>query len=77
MIFSNEYLGARKIDGAYYRFVKDMDGNMRLQGRNKGGVAGEFLNKKIGHVPPHLQPKNFLTVYPNGTCLLGELNLFP
>ena len=68
MIFSNEYLGARKIDGAYYRFVKDMDGNMRLQGRNKG-VAGEFLNK-IGHVP-HLQP--FFDSLPNGTCLLGEI----
>ena len=68
MIFSNEYLGARKIDGAYYRFIKDMDGNMRLQGRNRG-VTGEFLNK-IGHVP-HLQP--FFDSLPNGTCLLGEI----
>ena len=68
MIFSNEYLGARKIDGAYYRFIKDMDGNMRLQGRNRG-VGGEFLNK-IGHVP-HLQP--FFNSLPNGTCLLGEI----
>ena len=68
MIFSNDYLGARKIDGAYYRFIKDMDGNMRLQGRNKG-VSGDFLNK-IGHVP-HLMP--FFNSLPNGTCLLGEL----
>jgi hypothetical protein len=68
MIFSKEYLGARKIDGAYYRFIKDMEGNMRLQGRNRG-VSGEFLNK-IGHVP-HLQP--FFDCLPNGTCLLGEL----
>lgn len=68
MIFSNNYLGARKIDGAYYRFVKDMEGNMTLQGRNKS-VKGFYLNK-IGHVP-HLQ--KFFDILPNGTCLLGEI----
>lgn len=68
MIFSNEYIGSRKIDGAYYRFIKDMDGNMSLQGRNRS-VKGIFLNK-IGHVP-HLQ--NFFEKLPNGTCLLGEI----
>lgn len=68
MIFSNNYVGARKIDGAYYRFVKDMEGNMTLQGRNRS-VKGIFLNK-IGHVP-HL--KEFFDYLPNGTCLLGEL----
>ena len=31
MIFSGDYLGARKMDGAYYRFVKDMDGNRVLK----------------------------------------------
>ena len=68
MIFSNEYIGSRKIDGAYYRFIKDMDGNMSLQGRNRS-VKGIFLNK-IGHVP-HLQ--SFFNSLPNGTCLLGEI----
>ena len=68
MIFSNEYIGSRKIDGAYYRFIKDMEGNMSLQGRNRS-VKGIFLNK-IGHVP-HLQ--KFFNKLPNGTCLLGEL----
>lgn len=68
MIFSGDYIGARKIDGAYYRFVKDMDGNMTLQGRNRS-VKGIYLNK-IGHVP-HL--KSFFDFLPNGTCLLGEI----
>lgn len=68
MIMGGEYMGSRKIDGAYYRFIKDMNGEMRLQGRNKS-VKGEYINK-IGHVP-HLQP--FFQNLPNGTCLLGEL----
>ena len=70
MIFSGNYIGARKMDGAYYRFVKDMNGNMTLQGRNKS-VKGIYLNK-IGHVP-HLQ--SFFNNLPNGTCLLGEIYL--
>lgn len=68
MIFSGNYLGARKMDGAYYRFIKDMDGNMRLQGRSKS-VSGEYLDK-LDHVP-HLIP--YFESLPNGTCLLGEI----
>lgn len=68
MIFSGDYLGARKMDGAYYRFIKDNEGNMSLQGRSRG-VAGSFLNK-IGHVP-HLH--KFFEKLPNGTCFLGEI----
>lgn len=68
MIFSGEYIGARKMDGAYYRFIKGMDGEMRLQGRNKS-VSGDFLNK-INWVP---QLHNFFNELPNGTCLLGEI----
>jgi ATP-dependent DNA ligase len=68
MIFSGSYLGARKMDGAYYRFIKDMDGNMRLQGRSKS-VSGEYLDK-LDHVP-HLLP--YFESLPNGTCLLGEI----
>lgn len=43
-IFSGDYIGARKMDGAYYRFIKDMDGNMRLQGRSKS-VSGEQIGR--------------------------------
>lgn len=68
MIFSGNYLGARKMDGAYYRFIKDLDGNMRLQGRSKS-VSGEYLDK-LDHVP-HLLP--YFESLPNGTCLLGEI----
>lgn len=68
MIFSGTYLGARKMDGAYFRFIKGMDGGMRLQGRSRG-VSGDYLDK-IDHVP-HLM--DFFNWLPNGTCLLGEI----
>ena len=67
-IFSGDYIGARKMDGAYYRFIKDMNGNMRLQGRSKS-VSGEYLDK-INWVP---QLHDFFNALPNGTCLLGEI----
>ena len=70
MIFSLDYLGSKKIDGAYYRFIKNLDGKISLQGRSRG-VSGNFLDK-IGHVP-HLH--NFFNSLPNGTCLLGEIYL--
>lgn len=68
MIFSGDYIGSEKKDGSYYRFIKDMDGNMVLQGRSRS-VKGGFLNK-IGHVP-HLH--EYFKSLPNGTCLLGEI----
>lgn len=68
MIFSGDYIGAEKKDGAYYRFCKSMDGEMTLQGRNKS-VSGEYLNK-IDWVP---QLHDFFNSLPNGTCLLGEI----
>lgn len=68
MIFSGDYIGARKMDGAYYRFIKDMEGNMSLQGRSRS-VKGYFLDK-IAWVP---QLHNFFESLPNGTCLLGEI----
>lgn len=68
MIFSGDYLGARKMDGAYYRFIKDEEGNMRLQGRSKS-VSGEYLDK-LAWVP---QLHDFFESLPNGTCLLGEI----
>lgn len=68
MIFSGEYTGSRKMDGAYYRFIKDMNGNMVLQGRSKG-VSDNFLDKYDW--VPQLHP--FFESLPNGTCLLGEI----
>ena len=67
-IFSGEYIGARKMDGAFYKFTKDEDGNMELLGRAKS-VSGDYLNK-IEWVP-QLQP--IFDKLPNGTCLLGEI----
>ena len=68
LIFSNDYVGAVKKDGAYYRFIKDENGEMKLQGRSRS-VTGDFLDK-IDHVP-HLN--YFFNWLPCGTCLLGEI----
>lgn len=68
MVYSGDYLGSRKMDGAYYRFCKDMEGNMSLQGRSKS-VKGGYLDK-IDWLP-HLS--SFFQNLPNGTCLLGEV----
>lgn len=68
MIFSGDYIGARKIDGAFYKFWKDENGNMELLGRSKG-VGGDYLNK-LDWVP---QLYKFFNELPNGTCLIGEI----
>lgn len=68
MIFSGDYIGSRKMDGAFYKFIKDENGNMELLGRSRS-VSGDFLDK-IEWVP-HLY--SFFNSLPNGTCLLGEL----
>lgn len=68
MIFSGNYIGSRKIDGAFYKFWKDENGNMELLGRSKG-VNGDYLNK-IDWVP---QLNSFFEALPNGTCLIGEI----
>lgn len=68
MIFSGDYIGARKMDGAFYKFVKNDDGTMELLGRSKS-VSGDYLNK-IDWVP-QLMP--FFEMLPKGTCLLGEV----
>ena len=68
MIFSGDYIGARKIDGAFYKFWKDENGNMELLGRSKG-VGGDYLNK-LDWVP---QLYEFFNELPNGTCLIGEI----
>lgn len=69
-IFSGDWWGARKVDGAFYKFLKDEDGNMSLTGRSKS-VGGDYLDK-IEWVP---QLHSFFESLPNGTCFIGELYL--
>ena len=69
-IFSGEWYGAQKRDGAFFMFLKDEDGNMYLRPRSRN-VKKEFINK-IDWVP-HLH--SFFESLPNGTCLLGEIYL--
>lgn len=68
MILSGTYLCSEKKDGHYARLIKDMDGNIRLQGRSKS-VSGEYLDKHEW-VP---QLNEFFDWLPAGTVLLGEL----
>lgn len=68
MIIGGEYIGARKMDGAYFRFIKGMDGTIRLQSRSES-VKGGYLDK-YEWVP---QIHDWAKTIPNGTCLLGEL----
>lgn len=67
-IFSGEWIGARKMDGYFSKFVKDEDGNMFLLSRSRGvdGTFGEKYDKV-----PHLH--SFFESLPNGSCILGEL----
>ena len=69
-IFSGSWLAARKRDGIWMAFMKDMDGNMFLRPRSRN-TKKEFINK-IDWVP-HLHP--FFNELPNGTVFLGELYL--
>ena len=69
-IFSGEWYGAQKRDGAFFMFLKDEDGNMYLRPRSRN-VKKEFINK-IDWVP-HLH--SFFESLPNGTCFLGEIYL--
>ena len=68
MIFSNTYGGARKMDGAYFRLIRGMDGEVRLQSRSES-VNGGYLDKK-DWVP---QLTDFFERIPKGSCLLGEI----
>jgi hypothetical protein len=71
MFLSGEYLASLKNDGHYFRFIKNMNGDMRLQSRTPS-VNGGYLNK-YDWVP---QCHSFFESLPNGTCLIGEL-FFP
>lgn len=67
-IFSGSWMAARKRDGIWMMFIKDMDGNMYLRPRARN-TKKEFVNK-IDWVP-HLHP--FFNEIEPGTVFLGEL----
>ena len=69
-IFSGEWYGAQKRDGAFFMFLKDEDGNMYLRPRARN-VKKEFINK-IEWIP-HLH--DLFNEIDNGTCFLGEIYL--
>lgn len=69
-IFSGDWVGSRKRDGAFYMFIFDEDGNYYLRGRSKN-VKGEYLDKY--EWVPHLHP--FFKEINKGTVFLGELYL--
>lgn len=71
MFMSNDYLCSCKMDGHYARLIKDLEGNIKLQGRTKS-VDGDYLDKHEW-VP---QLNEFFSFLPKGTVLLGEL-FFP
>ena len=70
-IFSGDWIGSRKMDGAFYCFIKDDEGNVVLRGRSKS-TTGVYLNKYDW--VPHMH--GFFDSIPKGTCLLGEI-VFP
>lgn len=69
MVYSGQYIGSEKKDGAYFRLIKGEDGEISLQGRSKSTVTKDFLDKHTW-VP---QLNEFFEALPNGTCLLGEI----
>lgn len=69
-IFSGEWWGAQKRDGAFYMCGKNMDGEIFLRPRARN-VKKEFVNK-VDWVP-HLH--RYLNELEPGTVLLGELYL--
>lgn len=69
-IFSGDYLGALKVDGAYQRLIKDEDGNCFMISRSRN-VKGEVVDK-YEWVP---QIHEWMAALPNGTCFLAEAYL--
>ena len=69
MIFSGDFIGARKVDG-YWNMILKEDNELKSRSRD-AGVTGEFTNK-INWLP-HI--KSALDKLPDGTVLIGELYL--
>lgn len=71
MIFSKEYIGAKKTDGCWGMIIKDKEGNFYLRSRTPN-VEKTFKNKESWI--PHII--NELKNIPNETVLLGEIYKF-
>lgn len=65
---SGNYLGSRKMDGAWNMIIRDLDGSFHMRSRT-AGVNGGFVDK--AEWVPHICKE--LDSIPNGTVLLGEI----
>lgn len=65
---SHNYLGSRKMDGAWNMIIRDNEGNFHMRSR-KPGVNGGFVDK--AEWVPHICDE--LAGVPNGTVLIGEI----
>jgi len=68
MATSGEYIGSRKMDGAWNMIIRDLEGNFHMRSRTPG-VNGGFVDK--AEWVPHICKE--LETIPNGTVLLGEI----
>lgn len=68
LVYSGDYLGSRKMDGAWAMIVKDNEGQFHLRSR-KEGVNGGFVDK-AEWIPQITLDLSYL---PNGTVLIGEI----
>lgn len=66
---SGKYLASLKKDGAFYKFIKDLDGNISFTSRTESKKSDGFVDK-TQNFPAIMEVLNRL---PNGTCLLGEI----
>lgn len=65
---SGNYIGSRKMDGAWAMIIRDNDGNFHLRSRTES-VNGGYADK--AEWIPHICKA--LNSVPNGTVLLGEI----
>lgn len=66
---SSEYFGQIKKDGAFYQYVKGLNGKSYLFGRTMSKKTGVLTEK--GANVPHIM--SALDCLPNGTVLIGEI----
>ena len=67
-VLSGNYIGARKMDGAWNMLIKDLEGNFHLRSRTES-VNGGYADK--AEWIPHICEE--LAAVPNGTVLIGEI----
>ena len=69
MLREGKYIASLKRDGAFYRFIKEENGNKLLQGRTISRKTGEHTEKQ-DRVPHIIEA---LDVLPAETVLIGEI----